>query len=177
MGPICYTAHQAFIGSAFFILMNSILNLGQISASLLSRGSRHQTAHGSCGADEWELDGEKGRKRCWTVTQLGMTVCGSTVGSSKRQETRHCWTTVSLPVLGEWVEAELWPTVCLMSSCNRASKNLQLPWSRPMVARSLTLLQSVRSKTVTGEWRICWVCGRNCATTHSLLHTENLLTV
>lgn len=146
--------------------MNSILNLGQISANLLSRGNRHQTVHGSCGADEWELAGEKGRKCCWTVTQLRMTVFGSTLGSSERQETRHCWTAVSHSVLGEWVEVELRPTTRLMSSCTRASENLQLPRSRPMTAHLLTLLQSLKSKTVTGERRIfCWVCGRNCAAT------------
>lgn len=156
--------------------MNSTPNLGQISPSLLSGGNRHQTAHGGCGADEWELAGEKGHKRRRTVTQLGMTVFGSAVGSSERQETRHCWTAASLSVLGEWVEAELGPTTRLMSSCTRASKNLQLPQSRPTAAHLLTLLQSVKSKTVTGEWRIfCWVCGRNCAATHSLLSTENSL--
>lgn len=164
--------------SVFFILMNSILNLGQISPSLLTGGNGHQTAHGSCDADEWELAGEKGRKRRWTVTQLRMTVFGSTVGSSERQETRHCWTTVSLAVLGEWVEAELGPATRLMSSCTRAYENLQLPQSRPTAAHLLTLRQSVKSKTVTGERRICcWVCGRNCAATHSSLCTENSLAV
>lgn len=158
--------------------MNSILNLGQISPCLLSGGKRHQTAHGSCSADEWGLAGEKGRKRRWTVTQRRMTVCGSTVGSSERQETRHCWTAASLSVLGAWVEAELGPTTRLMSSCTRASENLQLPQSGPTAAHLLTLLQSVKSKTVTGEWRIfCCLCGRNCAATHSLLCTENSLAV
>lgn len=156
--------------------MNSILNLGQISPNLLSWGKRHQTVHGSCGADEWELAGEKGCKRCWTVTQLRMTVFGSTVGSSEKQETRHCWTAVSLSVLGEWVEAELRPTTCPMSSCTRAAENLQLPQSRPMAAHLLTLLQSVESKTVTREWTIfCRVCGRNCAPTHFLLCAEKSL--
>lgn len=158
--------------------MNSILNLGQISPSLLSGGNRHQTAHGSCGSDEWVLAVEKGCKRHWTVTQLGMTVFGSTVGSSERQETRHCWTAVSLSMLVKWVEAEQRPTTRLMSSCTRAPKNLQLPQSRPTAAHLLTLLQSVKSKTVTGEWRIfCWVCGRNCAAMHFLVCTENSLAV
>lgn len=74
--------------------------------------------------------------------------------------------------MGEWVEAELRPTMRLMSSeCTRASGNLGLPMSRPTAAHLLNLLQSV--KTVTGEQRIlCLVCGRDCAVT---LCTENSL--
>jgi len=150
MGPICSLVHQGSTGSAFFLLMNAILNLGQISPSLLRGANGHQAAQGSCGPVRGTCR-ENQRRRAlmqWRATAAS----GGSAGSSESREVRGCRTAASRSMPpGKGVGAELGPTTRPTSSCTRASENLQLPRSRPAAAHPLPLLHSIKGKTVTGE--------------------------